>query len=108
MEKTQLIRDLLNKGKANVVYELACGISPYSIDYAGNTHMEPQIETLWQLAINHLEFIAKYGSEIEMIEVGKRMYFPHPTEFELWLEAGAVGITGEELRSYLQANPNSL
>jgi len=106
MEKIQLIRALLNKGKANVVYELACGISPYSIDCAGNTHMEPQIETLWQLAIHHLEFIAKYGSEIEMIEVGERMYFPHPTEFELWLEAGAVGISEDELRSCLEANAN--
>ena len=106
MEKIRLIRELLNNGKANVVYELVCGISPYSIDYVSDSHMEPHIEILWQLAIHHLEFIAKYGSETEMVKVGKRTYFSHPTEFELWLKAGAIGIAEEELRSYLKANPN--
>ena len=57
------------------------------------------------LAFLHLEFTAKYGTDVLEAEEGDRRWFAYPEEFELWLEEGAPGLFLEELEAYVAEHP---
>lgn len=57
------------------------------------------------LAFFHLEFTAKYGTDVLHVEEDGKHWFAYPREYELWLEQGAPGLFLDELEAYVAEEP---
>jgi hypothetical protein len=103
LEKIDLIRMLMERGRYADLYELMMGVSKYNVCMESFRSMLPDEERAWQMASHHLEFLSKYGQRDWVEENGKR-YFSYPEEFEKWLDFGAPCIEMQELYAYLEEN----
>lgn len=100
-----LVRQIMAGKRYSDLYEIVAGISKYNISSESLEEMSDEEQRAWQSVIHHLEFLSKYGDKLTMIDINGRMWFPHPEEFEGWLELGAPGVSVDELHAYLADFP---
>lgn len=112
----QLIRQLVIHGRAHDLHSLLLGISPYcrfASPYERTIQSEAilpkeeqdKLRLLWTLAIHHLEFMTKYGLDLQEVREGSVWHFAHSREFDEWLRAGTPGLSEEALCAYLRDHP---
>lgn len=104
-DKLALIREIMSAGRFAALYELVARISPYNVSVPSGRDMSDSEQDAWQHACMHLEFLAKYGPNESSVKDGKFLRFSYPSEFEAWLQAGAQGVSTDELKAYLLAHP---
>lgn len=95
----------MHAGRAQDLFELVAGISPFTISSIAVEPMSPEVVKLWQLTMTHLQFVARLGLNKNEAQEGKRWWFAYPEEFELWLKEGAPGVSVEELLAYINERP---
>jgi hypothetical protein len=57
------------------------------------------------LALHHVKFVQKYGSAVDRVVEGNKVFCSRPEEFDEWLRIGAPGVVPSELERYLVENP---
>jgi len=105
LDKVAMVRELLSAGRFSVLYELVARISPFNIATPSGRAMTDEEQDAWQYACMHLDFLTKYGPNKMSVKDGKFLRFSYPLEFESWLQGGAPGVSLEELKAYLVAQP---
>ncbi|WP_046855460.1 hypothetical protein [Pseudomonas sp. CCOS 191] len=105
MEKSELIRALIQAGRADDLLAFVEGESVYLTDASQGVPESPALRRIWVLVVTHLRFVAKYGAVTEHQVAGGQVLSPYPAEFQLWLASGAPGIALEDLRAYVREHP---
>jgi hypothetical protein len=65
---------------------------PAWVHYEGRLHLISLVQA-------HLEFTAMFGASSQSASEGRRHYFAHIAEFELWLNHGAPGVSIAQLQA---------
>jgi hypothetical protein len=101
----EVLRNLLEKGRASDLLALLKGESKYNTDTGDDLPLDSGSSKVWRMAIAHVEFVSKFGLDKQRAEEGSKFYSAYPDDFEEWLSLGAPGITQEEIDLYLKENP---
>jgi hypothetical protein len=105
MNKSELIRKIVDGGRAPDLLLILEGESPYtSEDSVGAPH-DPALARLWTATLYHLRFLAEFGNRSDTVLKDGRWLSAFPNEFSEWLNAGSPGVTDSELERYLRNNP---
>ena len=104
MGKVEVIRTLIDSGRAKDVLDFVEGESKYISDKSEGAPQARELRRIWVLVVHHLRFISEFG-DIPATTKNGRYLFAYPQEFELWLNAGAPGISDQDIREYLKENP---
>jgi len=107
MNKSELIRNLVENGRALDLLRMLEGESPYTNEASEGAPKEPALAKLWMAALYHLRFVAEFGNRPDTVMKDGKWCSAFPKEFSEWIDAGAPGIVVEELERYLQDNPLS-
>ncbi|WP_129590582.1 hypothetical protein [Stutzerimonas stutzeri] len=104
MGKVEIIRALIDSGRAKDVLDFVEGESKYISDKSEGVPQTKELRRIWVLVVHHLRFISEFGNASAATKDGKYL-ITYPQEFELWLDAGAPGISDQDIREYLKENP---
>lgn len=104
MDKVEIIRALIDSGRAKDVLDFVEGESEYISDKSEGAPQTRELRRIWVLVVHHLRFVSEFGNIPAATKNGKRL-IAYPQEFELWLDAGAPGISDQDIREYLKGNP---
>lgn len=105
MEKTEIIRRLIDAGRARDVLEFVEGDSPYISETSPGAPQEPELRRLWILVVHHLRFISEFGILAVREYKDGRCLTAFPDEFEQWLQVGAPGISNDDIGAFLRDHP---
>ena len=110
-DKSLIVRRMVTQGYASELRALLLGDSQYNLPElpgAGapeDTH-EGRLRTF---ALCHLRYVAITGrTSGEIVEHEGKFFGAYPAEFEMWAEAGAPGVTREELEKFTNDHPGLL
>jgi len=107
-KKIALIKHLVATGHGDELRLILSGASRFNrpefnddADVTYPSEWEPSERTLHLVSLvqDHLEFTARFGTSSRTATEGGRHYFAHVTEFELWLNHGAPGISIAQLQA---------
>jgi hypothetical protein len=111
-KKRQLILNLVAARRGQELALMLLGASKYSrrendasVKYPESFRRADPQGNVASDAISHLEFTARFGTELASAEEGGRRHFAHPAEFGTWLDHGAPGLFINELEAYIADNP---
>lgn len=104
MDKVEIIRSLIDCGRFKDILDFVEGESKYISESSGGAPQDKNLRRIWILVVHHLRFLSKFGNVSEVMK-GDKCFTAHSKEFELWLDAGAPGISEQDLRDYLKENP---
>lgn len=104
MNKAEVIRALVESGRAKDVLDFVEGESKYVSEASEGAPNERELRMLWVLVVHHLRFLVNSVDGISEVQNGK-FFTSHPYEFERWLHFGAPGIADEDIAIYLKENP---
>jgi hypothetical protein len=105
MNKTELIKNIVESGRAQDLLLMLEGESPYTNDESEGAPKDHALAKLWTAALYHLRFIAEFGNQQNTLMKDGKWVSAFPEEFSQWLEAGAPGIAIEEIVRYVKENP---
>jgi hypothetical protein len=104
-KKANIIRAIVAAGRGPDLLALMEGESPYtSLDNPGAPRENPA-GRIWSMALHHMRFVAKFGTEVQKATEGDHFYSAYPEDFDKWLSIGAPGVTEDELQAYLSDHP---
>lgn len=104
MDKVKIIRALIDSGRVKDVLDFVEGESEYISDTSEGAPQTRELRRIWVLVVHHLRFVSEFGNIPAATKNGKHL-IAYPQEFELWLDAGAPGISDQDIREYLKENP---
>lgn len=104
MGKVEIIRYLIERGRFKDVLDFVEGESKYISEDSEGAPQDKDLRRVWVLVVHHLRFLSRFGN-VSAVTKGDVFFTAHPKEFELWLDAGAPGISYQDLRDYLKENP---
>ncbi len=96
---------LLAKERPRDLHDLVMGTSPYCGETSNFELPDDEEGELLTLAIHHLLYIDRFGSQESGKWVGERYYQSHAEDFEMWVTKGCPGLMESDLRMYLKDNP---
>jgi hypothetical protein len=105
MSKAELIKNMVDGGRTADLFLMLEGESPYTSDASEGAPRDSKLAKLWTAALYHLRFVAEFGNRSDSVMKDGKWLSAFPEEFSEWLEAGAPGITLDELEKYLRDNP---
>jgi hypothetical protein len=106
MNKHEIIRDLLENGRASDLQEMMEGESKYNRGNADAIAITDKLGARSKsMALHYVRFVAKFGRAVSEAELNGKTYFARPNDFDSWLSRGAPGISEDELSNYLAENP---
>ncbi|WP_211442008.1 hypothetical protein [Collimonas humicola] len=100
-----LVRMLVENGRAKDIADLLEGESKFHSNSSKNIPKSEDELTFCRMALDHILFVAKFGTEIKKAKDGSHFYAAYPDYFEKWLAAGCLGIDAQDLASYLVSKP---
>jgi hypothetical protein len=104
-ECAEIIRRMVTSGFARELLALLLGKSVYNSPTSPGAPSESGALRLRSGAMVHLNYVARTGRLEGRVEEDGKVYSAQPVEFEKWIEAGAPGITEEELRAFAAKHP---
>ncbi|MDD1017373.1 hypothetical protein [Pseudomonas rubra] len=105
MGKVEAIRKLVAVGRAKDVLDLVEGESSYISEGSLGAPQEPEFRRLWILVVHHLRFVSEFGVPSSGEHKDGKHYAAFPDAFDQWLQAGAPGISSEDLSAFLKDHP---
>lgn len=105
MDKIEIIRLMLDAGRAKDILAFVEGESPYLSDASDGVPQDPELKRIWIMVVHHLRFLVEFGSGTSVQSSGGKIYSSYPDEFERWLSAGAPGISELDIERYITENP---
>lgn len=106
MDKAEVIRQLVEAGRARHVLELLEGESEYTTSDSEGVPPDEKAARLWIGALHYLRwFVSEFDAQRCSRTIGKQAESPLPESFAGWLNAGAPGIGAADLSSYLTDHP---
>lgn len=102
---TNLVRALVEKGRAKDLADLMEGESKYCTETPENTPASTDELYTYRMALEHVLFVAKFGLGKVTEKDGTHYYSAYPEYFEQWLASGCLGIVNADLMAYLADNP---
>jgi len=105
MNKSKIIREIVDSGRAPDLLLIMEGESPYTSEDSEGAPHDPVLARLWMAALHHLRFVAEFGNRSDNVLKDGKWLSAFPNEFLDWLDAGSPGVTDGELTRYLQDNP---
>lgn len=88
MEKVEIIKALIDSGRARDILDFVEGESKYISDDSEERPQSKDFRKIWVLVVHYLRFVSEYGKISGATRDGKYLV-PYPQEFRLWLDAGA-------------------
>ena len=105
MKKSEIIKKMMESGRAGDVLDFVEGDSVYISDASEGAPQNPELRRIWVLIVHHLRFVSEFG-EVKDVQLKNGKYFsPNFDAFDKWLKEGAPGVAYEDLVAYLKDNP---
>ncbi|MFZ6655393.1 hypothetical protein [Undibacterium sp. TJN19] len=105
MEKIELIKKMLENGRALDLLMIMEGESSYNSPNSEGSPTDRELGTLWVMTIHHLRFVAEFGNKSGSLRKDGKWFNSFPEDFSAWLEAGAPGVSEFDLSQYVLENP---
>ena len=112
-KKIALIKHLVEAGHGEELRLILFGASRFNrpefdddadVTYPSEWKLCERTLHVVSLVQDHLEFTARFGTSSRTASEGRRHYFAHTTEFEIWLNYGAPGISIAQLEAVKAAH----
>lgn len=103
--KKEVIQRMIEVGRASDLVEIMEGDSEYCTDSSENIPKTKDEIYNYGMALKHIQFIDKFGLEVQEVEENGYFFKAYPDYFERWLDQGCLGIFREDLMAYLKDHP---
>jgi hypothetical protein len=98
--------------RAQDLADLMTGESPFYLgptdniprQHGNRVRDEDELST-YRMALEHVEFVARFGHFVQKTKRDGKFYSAYPEYFERWTASGCLGLHQEELDAYLEKNP---
>jgi hypothetical protein len=67
----------------------------------GDRERDREELTICRMALEHVEFVARFGNSVQKSKQDGKFYSTYPLDFERWIASGCLGLHQEELDAYL-------
>ncbi len=102
---SEVIKELVAGGRASDLLKILMGMTEFNLPSSSKEPMTDVGQRQWQMALQHLQFVSKYGLDVSEVNDKGKQYFAYPKEFDQWLDSGHPGVEKQEIIDYLRANP---